>query len=165
MTLLNTVWIWICFFLLIAGLTQVRPRYLRHRVFSLLRVFIPSWRFFDEVGPAPRLYFRVATDPGDLGAWLPIEAHRGSLGRRSLYSLFLNPDENLFLAGNSLVAQLLSDIEDRGEGDSDRVQDSVSYRLVERWVRWQFRGQGVQRYQFKISLEEDLLLSPELEIR
>ncbi len=124
------------------------------------------------MGEVPKLYFRFGPDDDALGAWVAVEQPEN----RGLGSLFLNSYGNLFLAGNSLVEQLLGDIADLSQAGEVRVSQlrkTTSYRLLERWVVWQLRVRAdgktqkmkMTSYQFKISivldgaLMDDLLVS------
>ncbi len=168
----NSAWIWVIFFAVVLGLTRLKPRYFKHRAFLLFRVFLPSWRFFEDMGEVPKLYFRFGIEDGALGEWLAVEQPES----RGLGSLFLNARGNLFLAGNSLVEQLLGDVAELSQAGEVRVSQlrkTVSYRLLGRWVVWQLRARAdfetnkakMTSYQFKISivlygaLMEDLLFS------
>jgi hypothetical protein len=112
---------------------------------GLLRVLVPSWRFFGELSHSSHLFYRV-----DGGEWL--ECLPRTQSRRSLGSLFLNPRGNLRLACNTLVDQLLMELETVTEDQAETLVATTSYRLVENLVRHQFAGIcGLTQFQFKIT--------------
>jgi hypothetical protein len=125
------------------------------------RAFFPSWRFFDDVGLVPLLLVRVGPGDGALGPWQPCLGK----ARRRWHAVLLNPEANLLLAYGSLLAQLVSDVEELADGDD--VEALVSYQLAHRLVRTQPLAAG-DHYQFKIAVvapgaeaaeEDDLLIS------
>jgi hypothetical protein len=86
-------------------------RFLSQSLLLLAPIVMPSWRFFDEIAPSPRIEYRLLTSPE-----LPHNNEDLSLGwhrlspipeRLALLAyigrLFLNPDwnERLFLMSNS----------------------------------------------------------------
>jgi hypothetical protein len=75
---------------------------LTEKLSKLLRVLIPSWRFFDELGEVSRLYYRFGTEPSKLGPWI-LYAKKS---RRTAWCLFFNPEENLYHANIRLIAEL-----------------------------------------------------------
>ncbi len=128
---------------------------------SLFRVFVPSWRFFDEAKPIPSLELRLAPEGNAWGAWLPVFDR---LPDRSPWQLCFNPLENDRLARQSLLSRFLNEASDWKPGDQ-AVTGSVSYELVrglvlERVARESRKGKV--RFQFRLMLEgEEALLSPE----
>lgn len=133
-------------------------------LFQWLRLFFPSWRFFEDFGPTPVLSARVMTGSQEFGPWqetLPAAP-------RSAGMLFLNPFGNLRLALMDLVDRLLADA---ARLSPQELEQSLSFRLVRNAVEFSLRKQGHQgtrRYQFKISLQdsagtEDLLVSETFE--
>ena len=159
------------FFLLITALACLKGPQISDRRVQLFRVLFPSWRFFDVMGETPTLYYRVASSSEDLGEW---QAALEKPELRSPYwpfNLFLNSENNFVLAGYSLVEQLVSDMEEmygeiQGETqgvtgrDSEELERSVSFQLVDNLVRFQIR-QNLQPtpteaklvYQFKVRSE------------
>lgn len=115
---------------------------------ALLRVLIPSWRFFDDVGHVSKLFYQtnLATQ------WQPCFQPQP----RHWYQLFLNPQTNLRMALNSLVERLVSEISEATEASKDQIPQSVSYQLVENLVRHQARSQNVniKTFRFKIIVSD-----------
>jgi hypothetical protein len=59
------------------------------------------------VGTVNRLYYRFGTESSQLGPWILYS----SKSKRTLGTLFLNPEENLYLANIRLIAELPSSLE------------------------------------------------------
>jgi hypothetical protein len=124
----------------------------------MLRVLLPSWRFFDRSDGSPRLLYRsyvraldapvsyAAPDtvhaprlalPGpDLGAWkeLSFSSRSKHDGAHSVHPLLLHAHGNLTLARYTLLEHLLSDLSERAPEAAGDVTELVSYRLVQRLV-------------------------------
>lgn len=138
------------------------------RLLGLLRVLLPSWRFFDDVAGSPTLLIRCGARGGELGPWQAVSL---AAARHSAGSLFLSPRGNLALAHHTLLEQLLSDVADLDErlatgAAADAVPLLVSYRLVTRLARAKLapnearaREPGVTApsyFQFKLTLFHDV---------
>ena len=151
--------------LLLGLLPGLRDRQFKGWAWKLFRVFFPSWRFFQELGHVPVLKFRIVGSSES--AWTRCMQPEP----RNLGSLFFNSKDNLRMAENSLVEQLIDDISEFR--DENLVESSVSYELVTRLVRSRIResrlaevGQG---FEFKVTAAvpgagepnegEDLLIS------
>lgn len=68
-------------------------------IYRLLPALIPSWRFFKEVGPSPRVEYRLITGE-DADRWVEAFPRPATLSPLAMLSrLFWNPDWNdqLFL--------------------------------------------------------------------
>ena len=124
---------------------------MNHRYLQLFRILIPSWRFFGGLSEQSILFYRVAVEGGELGAW------RNALTRppRKWYSLFLNAEGNLFLACYALLDQLEDDLSRIAAADSETCTELVSFQLTRNLVYFLLRERGElrngYRYQFKIS--------------
>lgn len=103
----------------------------QHPAIALVRVLIPSWRFFDDISESPLLLARVATPSAPFGPWFPV-LHPP---RRALRDLLWNPGGNLALVCNALVDHLVSDLADFDESGAIRAEELVSYQLVLNLVR------------------------------
>jgi len=100
------------------------------RALVWLRAFFPSWRFFEDLGPAPMLEWRDGPEEDALGPWRPAL----TMPPRPLTATLFNPKGNLRFAEHALVEHLLSDLDDVPDDAPERVTALVSYRLVERLV-------------------------------
>ena len=111
----------------------------------LVRLLIPSWRFFDDVGTVPHLEYRVEKD-GAASAWFPVleVLHE----RKS--SLFVNPEGLLHLAFKSVVERAVSE---RNEGQTSSVTEELLRRIVRRRIP-QHKG---ARGQYRILLMNPLV--------
>ena len=118
---------------------------------SLVKILIPSWRFFDDTGPIPKLYVRVQQGGQLENSWLPALTPP----KRHWYSLFINPEGNFYHAVCNALEHLLQHPENK---DANRI--------IHRYVRHHLiHERGLQRigtYQFKVTVDEQIsLLSSE----
>jgi hypothetical protein len=123
----------------------VAPRLeVRSPVVAMVRVLVPSWRFFDTVGEHPQLLARSVGADGTGGPWRPVLEPP----TRSWWNVAWHPQGNLSLARHSLLDRLLADV----AGDPDEpVSSLVTYRLVLDQVRWSRRGGAAGAVQFKLT--------------
>ena len=151
--------------LVVTGVAM-RPRAeVRSPRLALLRVLLPSWRFFDAIASMPRVLVRSGPAPDSLGEWRQLLAPP----QRSWANLVWHPAGNLSLAQHSLLERLLTDIAELADGAEPA--DTVSYQLARNLVRAGLRDAGVApgtAYQWKVAdtdamtgdVTDDLLLSP-----
>jgi len=109
---------------------------LRRTIELLLPALFPSWRFFKQVGPSPRVEYRV-THEGQAGQWReshPIPEHVGlaRMARRMLW----NPARNTQLYMVSLSERLVSGLVDHSEAELNRL---ILEEIPEREGHMQFR--------------------------
>ncbi len=123
--------------------------------FQLLRALAPSWRFFDRPGVPYVLEVRWIGGPAGDTWQRPYPGVRGGI-----VSILSNGSSNLALAWQSLVEQLVQEINDyEGEPQAFAAQ-SVGYALVHAGLERLALGRS---FQFRITCDGDLvLLSPEL---
>ena len=128
--LLNSVPFVVYFGFLIAALL-VGGRFFQHQWLFLLRSFFPNWKFFHALGWVPRLYWRYEISPSEQtwSEWALLLPRY----QRRLSHLVFNPHVNLALSEQNLVEHLSSDIAD--SAPDAKVQDFVTYRMVERLVQ------------------------------
>jgi hypothetical protein len=100
---------------------------------KLLRVLIPSWRFFDELGEVSRLYYRFGSGRSHLGPWILY----GKKSSRTWGHLLFNAEENLYLANIRLIAEL-----------------PETYPLVQNLVRWEIRQTHSDQFYFQFKVGE-----------
>lgn len=94
---------------------------LRRTIDLLLPALFPSWRFFKQVGPSPRVEYRILEN-GQGGAWReshPIPEHVG-LGRMARRMVW-NPARNTQLYMVSLSERLVSGLVDHSEAELNRL--------------------------------------------
>lgn len=114
------------------------------------RIWVPTWRFFDSTGIHPELFVRGS------GEWV----RAVSRPRLHWYSLFFNPEFNHYHACNNLFERLILELAEIG---LSRVEDLVSYQLVQDLARRFIRERLVPGYRFEFKLtiqEQDILIGP-----
>jgi hypothetical protein len=121
--------------LLLLTLTQAR-RPLQGKTWTYLRSLFPSWRFFDDVEPGPVLEFRIESEDA-----LPTE-WQAALATVQRAGLFLNAEGNLRLAYQSLVEQLVGDLDGV---EVTAAPSLVAYRLAQCVVQERARALGLMR--------------------
>ena len=93
---------------------------------TLGRLFVPSWRFFDEAASGIALRARVTTAQASAGPWVQVLLPPP----RRVHHMLWNPDGNRVLAAYSLLERLLQDAVDE---DARSLQTSQA--LVTELVR------------------------------
>ncbi len=114
-------------------------------VLLYLPVLFPSWRFFQEVGPSPRVEYRV-----DGGDWREATGRPGRMGPGAmLRRLFWNPDwnETLFLVS---CAERL--VEEPTQHSMDEIHARIARRIggagvLEFRLVFHVRGGAMVKYQ------------------
>jgi hypothetical protein len=132
---------------------------LASRRLAYFRVLFPSWRFFDELGGVPSLFYRTVQN-GEMGPWQDCLPNQS----RNAFSFLLNPTGNLRMASLSLVEQLVSEIQETDENQLEALSKTVPYLLTRKLVIFQMKKRGAfppgQFFQFKImGLDQDVLVS------
>lgn len=94
---------------------------LRRTIELLLPTLFPSWRFFQTVGPSPRIEYSV-THKGQSSAWreshpLPDHVSLARMARRMVW----NPARNKQLYMVSLAERLVSGIHAHSEAELNRL--------------------------------------------
>lgn len=92
----------------------------------LLPVIFPSWRFFDEVKPSPRIEYRVKTNEMDnFSPWSEIYTRPKSLSLFDMLKrLFWNPDWNGYLYVTSCAEMFI-------ETDNSFYQEEIAKRILQ----------------------------------
>lgn len=85
-----------------------KPQYFKSQQLKLLRVFFPSWRFFDFINSVPLLYVRSWNEKGEWSEWLPALKKP----ERRFWNILFNPEGNIFLAKQTLVQQFAEELEE-----------------------------------------------------
>jgi len=112
---------------------------------KILRVLLPSWKFFDGASDAPELYYRVVEDASILGEWkICIPKTKA----RALKNLFINSEENFHFASHALVEYLKNDLDEDANAQT-------SLALVKNLVQYQIEalGENAKSFQFKLDTE------------
>ena len=108
---------------------------------QLIRVLIPSWRFFDGTVDAAVLLHRTSMDGQTFSEWIPTIPKPAS---RTLSRLFLNPRENQLFASHALIEYLKNDLVDGADA-------STSIELVKNLVIHEANPQHA--FQFRLTCE------------
>lgn len=138
------IWLGALLLALLALSLRLSQRPLRGRAWQLLRVALPSWRFFEDIELGPRLWVRVRSDEASWGEWqLAIVPPQ-----RTALALLLNADGNQALAQQSVVEQLWSELDGMEVASAPQL---VSYQLVQHIAEARARALGasaMSRFQF-----------------
>ena len=110
----------LAYFAWLAVALRKRQRTVQGPWLFLLRAFFPNWQFFHGLGPAPRLWVRAQSQPGQWSNW---QAVYPRLPRQASHLLH-NPSVNLALSHQNLVEHLATDIPDPAE--TAEIRESVS---------------------------------------
>lgn len=162
----------LAYFAVLLIFAKLKSREMNGRMVFLFRAFFPSWKFFEDIEQAPLLYIRTELEGRDFSEW------SDGLGKaeRSLSQVVFNPKGNLRLACNSLLQQLMTDLELADESNPKSFENVVSYQLTKNLARRRVlelaRGKVAVRFQFKLCLLtakspyllEDMMISPIYEI-
>jgi len=123
---------------------------------GLLRIFIPSWRLFDELGTVSVLFYRSRSSSTGYGPWTQALCPPPP---RRFWNLLLNPQGNLYLAFHALVQHFLTDLHDTPTPKPREIKSLMSYRLVCNLVREQIQQSKANvsacYFQFRIDLNSD----------
>lgn len=122
-----------------------------------LKLFIPTWKFFDQLGTVSKLYYRTLNQSG-CTEWMPVIEKPD----RRLLNLFYNPKGNLYLACVALVDRLVFEMGAKSSLSADQIEQLESYLFVQNMVHVLLRSKNVQpkiRFQFKIEVQSEQTLS------
>lgn len=153
----------VCFFLGVLCITFLKTVEINHPFNGVLRLLFPSWKFFDRPGHLIRLDYRLQhADSAITSNWQPVLQSQ----KRTWTCLFLNPQGNLHLACQSLVEQLVTQIQNTPENQLDSIFESTSYQLVKNLAySHAIQNSGLKNqysfFQLRITIDEDdTLVSP-----
>lgn len=107
---------------------------------NLVKILIPSWRFFDRPSDLAFLYVRTQTKDGIWSAWRPCL----NPPLTKITNLFLNPMGNLYLACQSLVNRFAEEVSNH--------QTHTSLDYIKRLVTETVDTQDLHAYQFRIEV-------------
>lgn len=105
---------------------------------QIIRVLIPSWRFFDGTVDAAVLTHRISDDGTTFGEW---QNTIPKPPRRAWGKLFLNSNENQLFASHALLEYLKNDL-------VDGLNAEVSIELVKNLV--EFEAKPKRFFQFRL---------------
>ena len=115
----------------------------------LLPALIPSWRFFDDVGPSPRIEFCLLADENAKPEWRPFQPLPEHIPWAQLFRrLVWNPGRNESL-------YLLSSCEKILERDSLQAQEVIAGRIAQSLqVDTVLPPPGAQWFRFRLLVVE-----------
>jgi hypothetical protein len=140
------------YFFIILMLSRLKTPSVGGHAIYLFRAFFPSWKFFEDYGDVPALFYRLGANSEQLGEWIPCLTRP----KRRLSSLLMNGDGNFYLACTSLLQQVVAELEDIEEADIQVFDTTVLYQLTHNLVRFQISQQKEDflkdrvHYQFKV---------------
>ena len=122
---------------------------------QLFKAFVPSWRFFSDIGHVPVLHYRFES-AGEFSNW---QTYPSEL-KRSWLSLFFNPNGNAAHAVQNLLTHLMLETQ-----SSEPIDHTVSFQLVKNLIENEVPKS--HKFQFKLGardlvtqMSEDILVSP-----
>lgn len=103
-----------------------------YRYIHFFRVFFPSWKFFEDIGASPQLFYRLKQSSGDFGSWTPL-IHKQP---RHLSHLFINPQILYLLSIQSLLQHITTAAAEALDQQQTAMEfsQSVPYQLVKNCV-------------------------------
>jgi hypothetical protein len=133
---------------------------------ELLKLFFPSWEFFDEHSKPVKLFYKYGITEHSLQE---MEWHTAfELKPISFSNIFLNEEVNLLLAYNSAIENLIKDINDLN--DVSNLHQLSSYIIVKAITLKQIQKNDNTFFYYKFKLAttdnhkiEDVLISPNYE--
>lgn len=161
-------------YVLIIGILVLLPRKTgkNKQFLFLLRAFIPTWRFFEDIGDQPLLEARIQNQNGETTQWETV-IPKGNLKPNHF---FWNPENNKLIAYQTTLTHLIFDLNELLENQN--IETFSSFLVVKNITRENllitlakgFEENGyANKFQFKISLKSDfsskkskldLLISP-----
>ena len=99
---------------------------------SALKLFLPSWNFFNDFAEAPRLEYCVISDRTGATDWRPLLTDHNT---RDLGRVLFNPSGNLELLEASLVDRAVNELSEYPRSDRNRFAKSEAHSTLERLTR------------------------------
>lgn len=125
------------------------------------RLFIPSWKFFDEFESLLVLEFRIQTNSNEWSAWQPVFKP----AKFKIWNLFFNPEGIYRLAASSLVDQLFQDTQNWDpKNQPGEFHKQSTYRLTRNLIQQELSQRSWQKipaaFQFRLfTNHQEVLLS------
>lgn len=116
-----------------------------------LKLFLPSWNFFNDFGEVPRLEYQVVGEGADSVDWRPVFSRywTGRVGR-----MLFNPVGNLELLEQSIVSRAVDELDSGTAGACSAFTTSETHTMLERLVRGKiaerFSAAGPDRFRFRL---------------
>tara|TARA_R110002126_G_scaffold3263_1_gene18329 strand:+ start:20115 stop:20567 length:453 start_codon:yes stop_codon:yes gene_type:complete len=106
----------------------------------LLPALMPSWRFFESIGPAPRVEYALSANNSDaLAAWQEFRPRPQSIScRQMLKRMVYNPQWNGHLYLTSCAERLIQDPSDSHSAQeiSARIQAALPKNAESKYLRF-----------------------------
>lgn len=121
------------------------------RPIQFWRGFFPSWRFFDKYGQVPRLFYQEASEESSLeqAPWCELLPQ----GQLSTLSLVYNPEHNLKLFIDTLLRQLLLELQSVETTQVSSITQTTSYQVLRKTVEQKLTESSARQfYRFKVSV-------------
>jgi hypothetical protein len=129
-----------------------KGRVLSNAAWQFFRVFFPSWRFFENLTPLPKILYRVSRNGIDYSDWEHLNSQPPS---RTIGKLFHNPEENLALTYQVQLENLLNDISASDCSTEFFYHNFSSYQIVLAHIKDQIHRRHAQpfhNFQFKVGV-------------
>lgn len=122
---------------------------------SALKLFLPSWNFFNDFAEVPRLEYCLVSSGTVAMDWKPLFADHDS---RDLGRVLFNPSGNLELLEASLVERAVDELRDDPHSDRNRFAKSEAHSTLERLTRTRLAhlhsSPGPDRFRFRLVMIE-----------
>jgi hypothetical protein len=105
-----------------------------------LRIFIPSWRFFGDLGSIPILFYQKSGSSN----WVRCPERPGP---RKIQQLFFNPQGNLYLAKLAVIDRFISEL-------SEPEQNDLHKMVLKRMIQHEAE---TDQFVFKIEVDGELV--------
>lgn len=132
---------------------------------NILKLFLPSWNFFNDFSTVPRLDVRTIHD-GRESEWRPLYA---SAPTRSIRRVFFNADGNIELLEKNLIDRTAEEFADEDQKAVKRFQSDTNIRMLAGIARSRLTAtQPADEFQFRLVMtnlgqpEEVLFVSARL---
>ena len=132
---------------------------------NILKLFLPSWNFFNDFSTVPRLDVRTIHD-GRESEWRPLYA---SAPTRSIRRVFFNADGNIELLEKNLIDRTAEEFADEDQKAVKRFQSDTNIRMLAGIARSRLTAtQPADEFQFRLVMtnlgqpEEVLFVSTRL---
>lgn len=120
-----------------------------------LKLFLPSWNFFNDVSAAPGTEFRIRGSDGKESEWQPLYPRRTT---RSLWRILYHPWGNLELLEQSQLARASDELTQLPRA-ADEFRQSRAYGILTRIARSQILrldlgrdSTSAESFQFRLRL-------------
>jgi len=97
-----------------------------------LKLFLPSWNFFNDFAEVPRLEYCVISERTGTTDWKPLLTDHNT---RDLGRVLFNPSGNLVLLEASLVDRAVNELSEDPSFDRNRFAKSETHSTLERLTR------------------------------